>query len=131
MATAAPAPLKTAKSVWAARIIAGLCILFLAADAIGKLVRPAPVVEATTQLGYPASALVGLGMTLLAGTILYAIPRTAVLGAVLLTGYLGGAVATHVRVGQPFYFPIGMGVLLWLALYLTDARIRALLPLRS
>lgn len=123
------------RALWAGRIIGGLPVLFLLADGVGKLVKPAPVVEGTLQLGYQASVLVPLGIVLLACTILYAIPRTAVLGAILLTGYLGGAVATHVRVDNPLLthtlFPIYFGVMLWGSLYLRDPRVRALLPLRS
>ncbi len=123
------------RSLWAGRVIGALPVLFLFADGIGKLVKPAPVVEGTLQLGYQASVLVPLGIVLLACTILYAVPRTAVLGAILLTGYLGGAVATHVRVDNPLLthtlFPIYFGVMLWGSLYLRDPRVRALLPLRS
>jgi hypothetical protein len=85
-------------------------------------------------LGYPESVILGLGIVLTASTLLYAIPRTAVLGAILLTGYLGGAVATHVRVGGgafPVLFPVCIGVLLWGGLVLRDARLRSLLPLRN
>ena len=96
--------------------------------------KPAPVVEGTVQLGYPESVLLGLGIVLLACTVLYVIPRTAILGAILLTGYLGGAVATHVRVGNPLFthvlFPVYLGVLIWGGLYLRDERLRALIPLR-
>ena len=123
------------RSIVAGRVIGALPALFLLADGVGKLVKPAPVVEGTLQLGYQASVLVPLGIVLLACTILYAVPRTAVLGAILLTGYLGGAVATHVRVGDPLLthtlFPIYFGVMLWGSLYLRDPRVRALLPLRS
>jgi hypothetical protein len=123
------------KELWAGRVIGALPVLFLLFDGIGKLVKPAPVVEGTLQLGYQASVLVPLGIVLLACTILYAVPRTAVLGAILLTGYLGGAVATHVRVDNPLLthtlFPIYFGVMLWGSLYLRDPRVRALLPLRS
>src|SRR6185369_4027229 len=85
--------------LWAGRIIGGLPALLLLVDAIMKFVKPAPVVETTVKLGYPESLIVGLGAVLLVSTILYLVPKTAVLGAILLTGYLGGAVATHVRVG--------------------------------
>ena len=83
--------------LWTGRVLGGLCILFLVFDAIGKIVRVEPVVQGTVELGYPDTVLVPLGLVLLASTILYAIPATAVLGAILVTGYLGGAVATHVR----------------------------------
>jgi len=115
-------------NVWAARILGGLVTLFLLIDGAGKVLRLAPYVEGTVRVGYPASCLVPLGLVLVASTVLYAIPRTAVLGAVLLTGYLGGATATHVRLGQPFLFPVLFGVIVWGCLYLRDARVRALLP---
>jgi hypothetical protein len=119
--------------------VAGLIFRFVPAafllfDGIMKLVQPAPVVEATVKLGYPESVLTGLGIVLIACTVLYLIPRTAVLGAILLTGYLGGAVATHVHHGDgwfPISFPVIFGALLWGGLVLRDARLRALLPLRS
>jgi len=84
------------KMLWAGRIISALPIVFLLLDSVGKLVKPAPVVEATVKLGYPEGTIVPLGIVLLICTVLYAIPQTSVLGAMLLTGYLGGAVATHV-----------------------------------
>ena len=96
-----------------------------------KLVKPVIVVETTVKLGYPESVISGLGIALLACTILYLIPRTAVLGAILLTGYLGGAVATHVRVGEevfPIIFPLILGTLLWGGLYLRNERLRLLVP---
>ncbi|HEU0078735.1 MAG TPA: DoxX family protein, partial [Longimicrobiaceae bacterium] len=86
------------KPLWIGRAIGALPVLFLLVDGAAKLLKPAPVVEGTAQLGWPVSVIVPLGIVLLACTVLYAVPRTAVLGAVLLTGYLGGAVATHVRV---------------------------------
>jgi DoxX-like family len=118
-------------TLWAGRVLSALSSLFLLFDAVMKLVKPAPVVEATVALGYPESVIRGLGIALLASTILYVIPRTAVLGAILLTGYLGGAVATHVRVGSgafPVVFPIILGALLWGGLYLRDERLRSLVP---
>ena len=121
------------KRLWAGRIISALPALFLLMDGVMKLVKPAVVVEATVRLGYPESVIVGLGIILLASTVLYLIPSTSVLGAILLTGYLGGAVATHVRVGEglfPVLFPVFFGMLIWLGLYLRDDRLRALLPLR-
>ncbi len=121
------------KRVWAGRIISALPALFLLVDGVMKLVKPAPVVEATVRLGYPESVIVALGIVVLACTVLYLIPRASVLGAILLTGYLGGAVATHVRVGGSFFsvvFPIILGMLIWGGLYLRDAQLRALIPLR-
>jgi hypothetical protein len=121
-------------TLWTGRLMSGLPALFLLVDGVGKLIKPAPVVEGTLQLGYPESVLLGLGIVLLACTVLYTIPGTAILGAILLTGYLGGAVATHVRVGSPLFthilFPVYLAVLLWGGLYLRDERLRALLPLR-
>ena len=116
-------------SLWAGRISSALPALFLLLDGIMKLVKPVFVVEATVQLGYRESVIVGLGVVLIACTILYLIPRTAVLGAILLTGYLGGAVATHVRVGGPLFsiiFPVILGAMLWGGLYLRDERVRSL-----
>jgi hypothetical protein len=120
--------------LWTGRTMSALPALFLFVDGIGKLVKPAPVVEGTVQLGYPESVLLGLGLVLITCTVLYVIPRTAVLGAILLTGYLGGAIATHVRVGSPLFshilFPVYVAVLIWVGLYLRDERLRALIPLR-
>lgn len=123
------------KRIWAGRILTALPALFLLADGAAKLVKPAAVVEGTIQLGYPESAIVGMGVTLLVCTVLYAVPRTSVLGAILLTGYLGGAVATHVRVSNPWFshilFPVYLGVLIWGGRYLCDERLRALVSLRG
>jgi len=119
--------------LWAGRIISALPALFLLMDGIMKLFKPAPVVEATVKLGYPESTIIGMGIVLLVCTVLYLISRTAILGAILLTGYLGGAVATHVRVGEGLFsvlFPVIFGVLLWGGLWLRDARLRSLIPLR-
>jgi hypothetical protein len=118
----------TAK-IWTARILGALVILFLLVDGAGKVLRLAPYVEGTAKAGYPDASVVPLGLVLLASTILYALPQTAVFGAILLTAYLGGATATHVRLGQPFVFPVVFGVVVWACLYLRDARLRALLPL--
>jgi hypothetical protein len=126
---------ETIKRPWAGIIVSALPVLFLLMDAVGKLLKPEPVVSGTLELGYSENVIVPLGITLLISVILYAVPVTSVLGAILLTGYLGGAVATHVRVGNPLathvLFPIYIGVLLWLGLYLRDMRIRELLPLRK
>jgi hypothetical protein len=135
VAQSAAYPSSSKKRVWAGRILTGLVVLFLLPDAIIKFIKPAPVVDAFTHLGWPLSNAVAIGILLLVCTTLYIIPRTAVLGAILLTGYLGGAVATHLRVGDPFFshvlFPTYLGVLLWLGLYFRDERLRVLLPLRS
>lgn len=117
------------------RILSALPALFLLLDAVGKLFKPQPVITGTLELGYGESVILPLGVVLLVSTILYLAPQTAMFGAILLTGYLGGAVATHVRVGNPLFthtlFPVYLGVLLWAGLYLRDARLRALLPLRD
>jgi uncharacterized membrane protein len=116
--------------LWSGRVISGLIVSFLLFDAIIKVIKLAPAVEATTRLGYPVSVLVPIGIALLVSTVLYAIPRTAML-AILLTGYLGGATATQVRVGDPWLLlPVVFGVLLWAGLFLRDARLRALIPVR-
>ena len=99
-----------------------------------KLLKPPEIVEATLAIGIPENVIVPLGVVLIACTVLYIIPRTAVLGAILLTGYLGGAVETHVRLGHGAFqilFPAIFGALLWGGLYLRDARVRALIPLRT
>jgi hypothetical protein len=117
------------RKLWVGRIISTLPVLFLLIDAIMKLVKPRIVVEATVKLGYSESVIAGLGIVLLACTIIYFLPRTAVLGAILLTGYLGGAVATHVRVGDPLFtiiFPLILGAMLCGGLYLRDERVRLL-----
>ena len=122
--------MQSKKMLWTGRIISALVILFLVADSVGKIVKLAPYLEGTVKAGYPASLVVPLGIVLLICTAVYAIPITSVLGAILLTGYLGGATATHVRIGQPFWFPVMMGVLLWAALFLREDRLRVLIPLR-
>ena len=121
-------------SLWAGRIMSALAALFLLLDGVMKLVKPAPVVEATVQLGFPESVIFGLGIVLLVCVILYVIPRTSILGAIMLTGYLGGAVATQVRVGHPLFshtlFPVYVAALVWGGLFLRESRLRALIPLR-
>jgi hypothetical protein len=125
------------KGLWAGRIISGLVVAFLAFDVVLKFVTPAPapVVEAFTHVGWPLNLAPVLGMILLVSTVLYVIPKTSILGAILLTGYLGGAVSTHLRAGDPLFshvlFPTYLGVLLWGGLYLREDRLRALIPLRS
>ena len=118
------------KRLWTGRILSGWAALFFLMDGGMKLFKPPVVVKATVQLGYPESAIVGIGVVLLACTILYLIPRTAILGAVLLTGYLGGAVASYVRVSGPWFntlFPVAFGCFVWGGLYLRDKRLRYVL----
>jgi hypothetical protein len=120
----------TTVSRWAGRTFSGLVVAFLALDGGLKALQLATAVDSTTQLGYAASLTVGLGLLELACLALYALPRTAPLGALLLTGYLGGAIATHVRAGSPAFsviFPAIIGALVWGGLALRDPGLRALL----
>lgn len=116
------------------RVLTALAALFLAVDTVVKLLRLAPAVEGTTALGYPASTVHWIGAIQLVCLVLYLIPRTSVLGAVLMTGYLGGAIATHVRIASPLLthvlFPVYVAAVLWGGLYLREERLRELLPLR-
>jgi hypothetical protein len=124
----------TNKRIIAGYVISTIPVLFLLMDGIMKLFKPAVVVIGTVELGYSESVIVPLGIVFTACTILYVIPRTAVLGAVLLTGYLGGAIATHVRVGAPVFnviFPVIVALFIWGGLYMRDARVAELLPFRS
>jgi len=125
------APPVSKKMFWAGCILSAPPVLMLVMSGVMKLAQPAFVMEGFVKLGYPANLALRLGVVELACTVIYLIPRTSVLGAILLTGYLGGATATHVRVGEPFFAPIVLGVLVWLGLYLRDTRLRALIPLRS
>jgi DoxX-like family len=113
--------------VWTGRIISTILVLFLLMDCVIKFLKPPAVAESFAHLGWPLSLDIPLGVILLICTLLYAIPRTAFVGAILVTGYLGGAVATHLRVGDPLFshvlFPIYMGILLWVALFLRDDRL--------
>ena len=133
--TSDPLALKPAskKMLWIGRIISGLIVAFMLFDAVFKLIKPQPVIEGTVKLGIPEGTITGIGVTLLVCTIIYMIPATCVLGAILLTGYLGGAIMTHVRVyDPPFTIVFGalFGVLTWLGVYFRDARLRALIPFR-
>ncbi len=118
------------KRIWSGRVLSTLPSLFFLMDGGMKLFKPQFVVDATVKMGYPESVIVGLGVVLLTCTLLYVIPRTAILGAALLTGYLGGAVATHLRVGDPWFvviFPVLFGCFVWGGLYLRDRRLRGVL----
>jgi hypothetical protein len=123
-------------ALWTGRVLSGLVILFLLVDGAIKLVPIAVVTDTMAQLGYSPSVETAriLGVLTLGCTALYAYPRTSVLGAILLTGYLGGAMATHFRVGSPLFshllFGFYLGLMLWCGLYLRDERLRALIPLR-
>lgn len=119
------------------RVLSTLTVLFLIMDIVFKFIRPVPpqVLQSMNQLGFQTSLLSVIGILLLVCTVLYVIPATSVLGAVLLTGYLGGAVSVHVRVGNPLFgyilFPVYVGVLMWAGLCLRESRLLALLPLRK
>ena len=121
-------------ALWTGRALSGFVILFLLLDSALKLLNLTVVADTMSQLGYPANLAQGLGVLVLVCTALYAIPRTAPLGAILLTGLLGGAIATHLRVGSPVFshllFGLYLGLMLWGGLFLRDARLRSLLPLR-
>ena len=120
--------------IWTGRLLSALVVLFMVMDGVMKLIKPAPVLEATARLGFPQDAITLIGIILLGCTVLYAIPRTAGFGAILLTGYLGGAVAVQVRAGSSLFeilFPVIFGVLVWGGLFLQDTRLRSVIPLRS
>lgn len=119
------------KKLWTGRIVSALPTLLLLFSGVMKLIKPAAVVEEFARLGYPEGLAVGIGILEIFCAVVYMIPRSSVLGAILLTGYLGGATATHVRIGDPFFIPIIVGVVVWVGLYLRDDRLRALIPLRS
>lgn len=118
------------KMVWLGWIASVLPVLLLLMSAGMKLSKAPVAVEGIKQFGYDESVLLPIGVVELVCTILYVIPNTSVLGAILLTGYLGGATATHVRIADPFVMPILVGVFVWLGLFLRDARLRALIPIR-
>lgn len=114
--------------------LTGLCALFLLMDAAMKLMELPIVLETTIQLGWPASSAVPLGLVLVISVLLYLLPRTSILGAVLLTGYLGGAVATHARIGSPLFthtlFGVYVGIIMWAGVYLRDPVLRSIFPVR-
>ena len=116
--------------LWAGRILSSLAVLFMLADAVMHILQPQPVVDAFNRLGYPIALAVPLGVIVIVCVVLYALPRTSFLGALFLTGYLGGAVSSHVRIGDvPFNvsFPIIVATLIWTGLFLRDRRLPALL----
>lgn len=134
-ATFATSHAGSSRTAWIGRILSGLAVAFLIFDSVGKLLQVQPVIDGTKELGYPVDVIFSLGVTLAACVAVYLIPRTSALGAVLLTGYLGGAVATHVRVGNPLLthtlFPIYVAAFIWGGLMLRDVRLRILLPWRT
>jgi DoxX-like family len=118
-------------SLWAGRVLSALVLLLIGFTAMFGVLKPDVARQGFVHYGYPDGALLRITIIEIACAILYAIPRTSVLGAILLTGYLGGATATHVRVGEPFFLPVIVGIVLWLGLYLRDHRVCALVPFRS
>jgi len=124
----------TPKTIWVGRILSALAILFLSFDTIVKVLRLPVAIEGTTQLGYPESTVFVIGVIQLVCLVLYVIPQTSVFGAILFTGYLGGAIATHLRIGSPLFthilFPIYVAVLIWGGLYAREPRLRAVIPIR-
>ncbi|MCZ4225410.1 DoxX family protein [Pedobacter rhodius] len=121
----------TKPALWTGRIISSICIAFLLFDAVGKIIREAHTISACMTLGIPENTITGIGITLFLCTILYLIPKTSVIGAISLTGYLGGAVAIMNRAGQPVYFALAFGVLIWLGLYLRNQAVRKLFALEQ
>jgi hypothetical protein len=134
--TSQTAPLPGA-AIWTGRVLSGIVILFMIFDASMKLIPLAVVTESMAELGYTPSAGLarGLAIVILVCTALYAFPRTALLGAILLTGYLGGAIASHLRIGSPLFshilFGLYLGLMVWGGLYLRDRQIRVLIPFRN
>jgi hypothetical protein len=120
------------KMIWTGRVISAIPVLLMVFSAVMKLIKAAPVVQGMPRFGYPESLIVIIGVLELLSCIIYLIPSTAVLGAILMTGYLGGATATNVRVGDPSYImTVLLGVFVWGGLFFRDARVRALIPFRS
>lgn len=120
--------------LWTGRVLSGIAVLFLLFDATIHILKPEPVVTAFGQLGYPLTASVPIGVIELVCIALYLIPVTSILGAVMLTGYLGGAIATQLRVGAPLFstllFPIYVALFVWGGLYLRDPIVRTIIPAR-
>jgi hypothetical protein len=133
--TSASPPRASQGRLWTGRILSALPALFLLMDGVMKVMKPDFVVKATVELGYPEDVIFGLGIVVLICVILYIIPQTSVLGAILLTGYLGGAVASHLRHGDPLFShvlsPVYFAILLWGGLYLREPRLSALVPIRK
>jgi hypothetical protein len=133
--SAAPSGSISKKALWAGRIASGLVTAFMIFDAVMHLMKPAPVVEGFARLGFPIRLAVTLGIIDLICVVLYVIPRTSILGAILLTGYLGGAVAIQLPTGNSLFgevlFPVYVGVIVWGGIYMRDERLRALIPWRN
>ena len=134
MSSASESPSVSKGSLWAGRIISGLVVLFMLFDSITKIMKMPQVIQASARVGISASAVFWIGVTLLGCVILYVIPRTSIFGAILLAGYLGGAVCANVLTHQPVFnscFAITFGILTWLGLHLRESRLRALVPFKS
>ena len=133
MSTDASLPQTSKKMIWAGRVMSALPVLMLLMSGYMKLAKPPEMTQGMEHLGWPMSLAVVLAVLELGSTLIYVIPQTAVLGAILLTGYLGGAVATHLRIGEASHTAliVGLGVLVWGGLFLRDARVRALIPIRK
>ena len=121
----------TGKVVWVGRVLSWLIALLFGFSAVMKFVGGPDLAEGLRHLGLPESLAIPLGILELSCVVVYLIPATAVLGAILLTGYIGGALCTHLRVGDPFYTHIVLGILVWLAIWLQDGRLKELIPLRK
>ncbi len=119
------------KIVWAGRVISGLVSLLFAMSAFMKFRGGAEVTQGMAHLGLPESLIIPLAIVEISCVAIYAVPATSVLGAILLTGYIGGAICTHLRVGDPFFMQIAIGIFIWLGLYLRENRLKALIPLRT
>ena len=122
-------------TIWTGRIISGIVVIFLLFDSITKIMQNPYVLKASANLGYGAGSIEAVGIILLTCIVLYVIPRTSILGAVLLTGYLGGAVDANLRAGTPLFsnllFPVYFGILVWAGLYLRNSRVREIFSLRK
>ena len=119
------------KIVWVGRVISVLVSLLFAMSAFMKLKGGAEVMQGMAHLGFPESLIMPLAILEISCVVIYLIPATSVLGAILLTGYIGGAICTHWRVGDPFFIQIALGIFVWLGLYLRENRLKALIPLRT
>ena len=119
------------KLIWGGRVISGLIALLLTISAVMKLVGGQAVMEGFTNMGLPESLRVLLGLLEFSCVVIYLIPASSITGAILLTGYVGGAIVTHLRIGEPVFMQIALGLLVWLGLYLREQRLKALIPLRA
>ena len=130
MAAGTPAVPSSSKMVWTGRIVSGIVVLFLVAVNLMGIIKHAEMAPQFARMGYPESLAIKIPVVCIICAVIYAIPRTAILGAILVTAYLGGATATHVRIGEPFFFPVFVAVLAWGGIFLRDEKVRALIPVR-